>query len=370
MGQARRPPEPRSVQETDTRARSSNGGYPARGPRANLNHGLQRSKCERRRQAARHHNSAPSRRGPPPEHRERPQPPATRAQPAAGGDPVFASHGSTAQRRMISKSAIRRRELTTAAHRSGDLVLSERHAYGGGLIVLLGPRLAQLWGLSFSPGGAHGHHDLVRCPCPGDAGVQQHRAAGVSRVPGRVQRPDPPGLRVGPASVRQLVPTAPAAPVRRPPRRHRVLRTGPGNPRQSPRHHHPAAVHSRRALPVCGRGRTARPLARRARAPAQAGLRIPRHRPGPQRARRFASRCRARASCGACADLAAGPQRAAGLRGHRRGHRGPRHRARTSHAGDYPQGWQGRHHPAGAAHRAGDRPGRRRAQPGPDLPFC
>src|SRR5258708_12560199 len=31
--QARRPPEPRPVQETDTRARSSNGGYPGKGLR-------------------------------------------------------------------------------------------------------------------------------------------------------------------------------------------------------------------------------------------------------------------------------------------------------------------------------------------------
>ena len=35
---------------------------------------------------------------------------------------------------------------------------------------------------------------------------------------------------------------------------------------------------------------------------------------------------------------------------------------------DHPQGRQGRHHPAGAAHRAGDRPGHRRAQRRADLP--
>jgi hypothetical protein len=34
---------PGSVQETDTRARSSNGGYPARGSGSNLIHGLERS---------------------------------------------------------------------------------------------------------------------------------------------------------------------------------------------------------------------------------------------------------------------------------------------------------------------------------------
>ena len=34
---------PGSVQETDTRARSSNGGYPAQGSGSNLIHGLERS---------------------------------------------------------------------------------------------------------------------------------------------------------------------------------------------------------------------------------------------------------------------------------------------------------------------------------------
>jgi len=33
--------------ETDTRARSSNGGYPGRGSRANLRHGLERSNRKR-----------------------------------------------------------------------------------------------------------------------------------------------------------------------------------------------------------------------------------------------------------------------------------------------------------------------------------
>ena len=38
---------PGSVQETDTRARSSNGGYPAWGSSTNLNYGLERSKGNR-----------------------------------------------------------------------------------------------------------------------------------------------------------------------------------------------------------------------------------------------------------------------------------------------------------------------------------
>ena len=62
-----------------------------------------------------------------------------------------------------------------------------------------------------SPEVPDGHHDPVRRPRPRHAGVHQHRAAGVSRIPGRVQRPDPAGLRAGPAPVRQLVPAAPAA---------------------------------------------------------------------------------------------------------------------------------------------------------------
>jgi hypothetical protein len=46
-------------------------------------------------------------------------------------------------------------------------------------------------GLSPSPGGSHGHHDPVRCTRPRRAGLHQYRAPGVSRVPGRLQRPDP-----------------------------------------------------------------------------------------------------------------------------------------------------------------------------------
>jgi integrase/recombinase XerD len=50
-----------------------------------------------------------------------------------------------------------------------------------------------------------------------------------------------------------------------------------------------------------------------------------------------------------------------GLRvsGHRRGHRAPRPGTRPPDAGHHPQGRQGRHYPAGTAHRPGDRPGHR-----------
>ena len=54
---------------------------------------------------------------------------------------------------------------------------------------------------------------------------------------------------------------------------------------------------------------------------------------------------RARAAARACADLAAGAEWAAGLRGHRRGHRAPQAGARTPDADHHPQGRQGRHHP-------------------------
>jgi len=58
----------------------------------------------------------------------------------------------------------------------------------------------------------------------------------------------------------------------RPPRRHRVLRPGPGSPRPRPRHHHPAPVHHRRVLPLRRRTRTPRLLTRRPRPPAPPGL--------------------------------------------------------------------------------------------------
>ena len=85
---------PGSVQETDTRARSSNGGYPAQGSGANLTSGLERSKRNRRRRAARHHHCAPSTlpdAAPPPRKTPAPSDPHT---PAARGNPVIASHGS------------------------------------------------------------------------------------------------------------------------------------------------------------------------------------------------------------------------------------------------------------------------------------
>ena len=95
--------------------------------------------------------------------------------------------------------------------------------------------------------------------------------------------------------------------------------------------------------------------------PSAAGLRITRHRPGSQRARRAARRGRARCAMRARAHLAASPERAAGIRSRWRRYRCPGHRARAPDAGGHPQRRQGRHGTAGAAHRPGNRSGRWRA---------
>ena len=66
---------------------------------------------------------------------------------------------------------------------AGDLVLPPALVHSEGLIVLPGSRLARPAGSRREPPEVpDGHHDLIRCPGPGDTGVQQHRKAGVSRV--------------------------------------------------------------------------------------------------------------------------------------------------------------------------------------------
>src|SRR5207253_2498647 len=52
----------------------------------------------------------------------------------------------------------------------------------------------------------------------------------------------------GPAPVHRLVPGPLPAAVRRPPRRHRKLRSGTGSQGPGPGYRHPAAVHHRRVL--------------------------------------------------------------------------------------------------------------------------
>ena len=77
---------------------------------------------------------------------------------------------------------------------------------------------------------------------------------------------------------------------------------------------------------------------------------------------------RARPAGRACADLPARAERPAGLRSHQRRHRAPGPGARAPDADDHPQRRQGRHHPARAAYRPGDRPGHRRAHRWPGVP--
>jgi hypothetical protein len=74
-----------------------------------------------------------------------------------------------------------------------------------------------------------------------------------------------------------------------------------------------------------------------------------------------AGRRRSRSAVPACTDLAARAERAAGIGGHWRRYRAPGPGARAPDADHHPQGRQGRHHPAGAADRPGDRPGCRGA---------
>jgi hypothetical protein len=123
-----------------------------------------------------------------------------------------------------------------------------------------------------------------------------------------------------------------------------------------------------RFLQVRGRGRTSRALPGRPRPAAASRLRVARRRPGPQRARRAVGCRRTRPAARACADLAAGIEWAASLRGYWRRHRAPGPRTRAPDAHDHPQGRKGRHHPARATYRPGNRPGHRRTHRWPGLP--
>ena len=86
-----------------------------------------------------------------------------------------------------------------------------------------------------------------------------------------------------------------------------------------------------------GRRRAPRAFPGRSCPPSAARLRVTRDGAGPQRARRAAGRRRARPACRACADLAAGAERAAGLRSYRQRHRAPGPGARAPDADDHPQ---------------------------------
>ena len=151
-----------------------------------------------------------------------------------------------------------------------------------------------------------------------------------------------------------------AGPVRRPPRRHRVLRPRPGS-RAGPGPRSPGGCPP-------SPGSTSTPSRRnswtapRPRMSAVRGWttsRTPSRWTATSSARCWSPPGSARRR--ARADLPARPQRAAGIGGDRRGHRAPGPGARPPDPDHHPQGRQGRHHPARPAHRPGDRPGHRRA---------
>ena len=104
-------------------------------------------------------------------------------------------------------------------------------------------------GLSLAPEVPDDHSRPIHCPRPDPAHLHRPRAARARRIPGRVSRVDPRGLHPGPAPVHHLVPHPLPELVRRPPRRHRRLRTRSGSQGPRPRHRHPPAVHHRRVLP-------------------------------------------------------------------------------------------------------------------------
>jgi hypothetical protein len=139
-------------------------------------------------------------------------------------------------------------------------------------------------------------------------------------------------------------PTEPQA-VRGPPQRHRGVRTRAGGKRSGDGHDRPTAVHGDRLLPLRRGGRPHRPLPGRPRPPSPHRLRVARHRPGPQRSRSPAPRGSPGPRGRARLDVAAGAQRAAGIRSHRGEHRSARPGARAPHADHRPQGRQDRHHP-------------------------
>ena len=156
-------------------------------------------------------------------------------------------------------------------------------------------------------------------------------------------------------------------PVRCPPRRHRMLRPPPRRR---------TAGHEPRSPGGCARSscfyRYAEEEGLIEHSPA-VHVRRPRldyeshvARPRPQRGRRDARRRRSRRRPRPRPDLAAGAERAAGLRSDRRRHRRPRPRTWPSHPHRAPQGRQDRHHAARATHRPSGRSrGRRTRSTGP-----
>ena len=97
---------PGSVQETDTRARSGSGGYPARGSSAILYYGLERSKQLRRRPPARHRNCAPPAPPASTDPGKNPGRPRPETRQRRKGTQFSSHHGRAAKRRMYSFTEI------------------------------------------------------------------------------------------------------------------------------------------------------------------------------------------------------------------------------------------------------------------------
>ena len=97
---------PGSVQETDTRARSGSGGYPARGSSAILYYGLERSRQLRRRPPARHRNCAPPAPPASTDPGKNPGRPRPETRQRRKGNQFSSHHGRAAKRRMYSFTEI------------------------------------------------------------------------------------------------------------------------------------------------------------------------------------------------------------------------------------------------------------------------
>ncbi len=143
--------------------------------------------------------------------------------------------------------------------------------------------------------------------------------------------------------------------VRRPPGRHRMLRSRSRRARQGSGHRGPPVVHDRRVLPLRRRRRRHRPLPGGAHPPTAHRLRVPCLPLRPQRARGdlglrwFVVSTRSRVG------VSARVERAAGVRSDRRQHRSAGPRTRAPHPDRVAQGRQAGHDATGAAGGQGHR---------------
>jgi hypothetical protein len=217
-------------------------------------------------------------------------------------------------------------------------------------------------GLSPTREVPHGHHVRVHRYRHCRAGVHRARTACPGWVPSRLHRPDPRDLRFGPAPACVLVRAASAALVQA--RRADIECFA----RDLEARGRARATITRRLCTIAGFYRYAVEEEFLDHSPAS-HVRRPRldyesHATGLDRNELGALLVAAGLGRPAelALNLAAGPQRATPLRGHRRLNREPGRRPRAPHLGAHAQGRQGGHDPARAADGAGDRPGCRRAQ--------